>query len=236
MISFNLTALTQPTLSIQRKSKTRHIFPKKPFRISPNFHSYFQSSTKTVALLQNLVYSITALKHFKKRAFAHMTTTFRIEEDEEPMATEPIYLSSDESEYSTANTTPDHQLECIHPDSINQLVASQLEQRSNMGAETIVYPPTPNTSIISAKDDPMNPTPIIGNPDQSASDPTQTPSPNTTLPTCATYPRYAAISNPGRSWAVRRLLSRQYPTTQPTQNCSSSGRLARPNITPSSAP
>ena len=58
-----------------------------------------------------------------------MTTTFRIEEDEEPMATEPIYLSSDESEYSTPNTTPDHQLECIHPDSINQLIASQLEQR-----------------------------------------------------------------------------------------------------------
>ena len=166
MISFNLTALTQPTLSIQRKSKTRIIFPRKTFRILPNFHSYFQSSTKTVALLQNLVYIITALKHFKKRAFAHMTTTFRIEEDEEPMATEPIYLSSDESEYSTPNTTPDHQLECIHPDSINQLIASQLEQRSNMGAETIVYPPTPNMSIISADDDPMNPTPIIGNPDQ----------------------------------------------------------------------
>ena len=54
MISFNLTALTQPTLSIQRKSKTRHIFPEKPFRFLPNFHSYFQSSTKTVALLQNL--------------------------------------------------------------------------------------------------------------------------------------------------------------------------------------
>ena len=95
-----------------------------------------------------------------------MTTTFRIEEDEEPMATEPIYLSSDESEYSTPNTTPDHQLECIYPDSINQLIASQLEQRSNMGAENTVYPPTPNTSTISDDDDPMNPTPIIGNPDQ----------------------------------------------------------------------
>ena len=95
-----------------------------------------------------------------------MTTTFRIEEDEEPMATEPIYLSRDESEYSTPNTTPDHQLECIYPDSITQLIASQLEQRSNMGAETIVYPPTPNTSTISDDEDPMNPTPIIGNPDQ----------------------------------------------------------------------
>ena len=95
-----------------------------------------------------------------------MTTTFRIEEDEEPMATEPIYLSSDESEYSTPNTTPDHQRECIYPDSINRLIASQLEQRSNMGAQTIVYPPTPNPSIISDDEDPMNPTPIIGNPAQ----------------------------------------------------------------------
>ena len=122
--------------------------------------------TKTVVFLRNLVSSITALQHFKKRAFADMTTTFRIEEDEEPMATEPIYLSSDESEYSNPNTTPDHQLECIYPDSINQLIASQLEQRPNMGAETIVYSPTPNTSIISDDEDPMNPTPIIGNPEQ----------------------------------------------------------------------
>ena len=35
-----------------------------------------------------------------------------------------------------------------------------------MGTETIVYPPTPNTSIISDDEDPMNPTPIIGNPEQ----------------------------------------------------------------------
>ena len=95
-----------------------------------------------------------------------MSTTFRIEEDEEPMATDPIYLSSDESEYSTPNTTPDHQPECIYPDSINQLIAAQLEPRSNTGAETIVYPPTPNTSMISDDEDPMNPTPIIGNPEQ----------------------------------------------------------------------
>ena len=41
-----------------------------------------------------------------------------------------------------------------------------MEQRSNMGAETIVYPPTPNTCMISDDEDPMNPTPIIGNPEQ----------------------------------------------------------------------
>ena len=95
-----------------------------------------------------------------------MTTTFRIEEDEEPMATEPIYFSSDEGEYSTPNTTPDHQSECIYPNPINQLIASQLEQKPNMGAETTVYPPTPNTSMISDDEDPINPTPIIGNPEQ----------------------------------------------------------------------
>ena len=32
---------------------------------------------------------------------AETTTTFLEEEDEQPMATEPIYLLSDESEYST---------------------------------------------------------------------------------------------------------------------------------------
>ena len=97
---------------------------------------------------------------------ADMTSLFPIEEDEEPMATEPIYLSSDESEYSTPNTTPDHQTECIYSDSINQLIASQLEQRSNTGTETVFYPPTPNTSMISDDEDPINPTPIIGNPQQ----------------------------------------------------------------------
>ena len=97
---------------------------------------------------------------------ADLTTTFLIEKDEEPMATEPINLSSDESEYSTPNTTPDHQLECTYPDAINQLIASQLEQRSNTGADTVFYQPTPNTPMISDDEYQMNPTPIVGNPEQ----------------------------------------------------------------------
>ena len=97
---------------------------------------------------------------------ADMTITFLIEEDEEPMATEPIYLSIDESEYSTPNTTPDHQLERIYPDSINQLIASPLEQRSNTDTETVFYPPTPNMSMISDDEYQMNPTPKFGNPEQ----------------------------------------------------------------------
>ena len=97
---------------------------------------------------------------------ADMTTTSLIEEDEETMATEPIYLSNDVSKYSTPNITLDHQLECIYPDSINQLIASQLEQWSNTGTETVSYPPNPNMSMMSDDEDQMNPTPIIGNPEQ----------------------------------------------------------------------
>ena len=166
MISFNLTTLTQPTLFIQRKAKTRKISPKKTFQNFTQLSFIISIFNKNSRFVSNLFSSITALKYFKKKTMADMTTTFLIEEDEEPMATEPIYLSSDESEYSTPNTTPDHQLECIYPDSINELIASQLEQRSNMGTETIFYPPTPNTSMISDDEDPMNLTPIIGNTEQ----------------------------------------------------------------------
>ena len=85
------------------------------------------------------------------------------------MATEPIYLSSDESEYSTANTTPDRHQKSIYIDSINHLIASQLEQRSNTGTETIFYPPTQNTSMISDDEEQSNLTPINGNPEQNTS-------------------------------------------------------------------
>ena len=150
MIPFNLTALTRPTPFIQRNAKTRETLHSKTFRsFTPSSFivSIFNQNSRSTS---NLFSSITALRYFKKKAMADMTTTFPIEEDEEPMAMEPIYLSSDEGEYSTPNTTPDHQLECFYPDSINQLIASQLEQRPNMGTETVFSPPTPNTSIISA--------------------------------------------------------------------------------------
>ena len=41
-----------------------------------------------------------------------------------------------------------------------------MEQRSNTGTETAFYPPTPNMSMISDDEDSMDPTPIIGNPEQ----------------------------------------------------------------------
>ena len=199
MISFNLTALTQPTLLIQRKAKTRNIFPRKTFQNLTQLSFMISIFNKNSRFVSNLFPSTTALKYFKKKTMADMTTTFLIEEDEEPMATEPIYLSSDESEYSTPNTTPNHQLECIYPDSINQLIASQLEQRSNMGTETIFYPPTPNTSMISDDEDSMNLTPIFGIPEQYTPQIPPRRIPNITLPTCATHPRHAGISHPRKS-------------------------------------
>ena len=95
-----------------------------------------------------------------------MTTTFLLEEDEEPMATEPIYPSGDENEYSTPNTTPDHHHERIYPDSINQLIPSQLEQWSYMGTETVFYPPIPKTSMITDDEEQSLLIPIFGNPEQ----------------------------------------------------------------------
>ena len=58
------------------------------------------------------------------------------------------------------------QIECTYHDAINQLIASQLEQRSNTGTETAFYPPTSNMSMNSNDHDSMDPTPIIGNPEQ----------------------------------------------------------------------
>ena len=53
-----------------------------------------------------------------------MTHIFLPEENEEPTATEPIYLSSEESDLSTPNRTPDHHHGSVYPDSITQLIAS----------------------------------------------------------------------------------------------------------------
>ena len=166
MISFNPTAVTQPTPLIQRKAKARHIFPRKTFQNFTHFSFTVSIFIINSRFASNLFSSITALKHFKKKAMADMTTTFLIEEDEELMATEPIYRSSDESKYSTPSTTPDHQLECTCPDAINQLIASQFKQRSNTGTENAFYPPTPNMSMNSDDQDSIDPTPIIGNPEQ----------------------------------------------------------------------
>ena len=237
MISFNLTALTQPTLSIQRKSKTRHIFPRKTlqnftqlsfilsvFNKNSRFTSklsLFNHGTETFQekSLRTYDYHIPYRRRWRAHGNGADISLKRWERifDSQHNSRSPTWMHSswlDQPVDSlTIGTTVkygrrDHRLPANPKHVYNLCRRRPNEPRSNNWKPWSIY----------------------------ASDPTQTPSPNTTLPTCATYPRYAAISNPGRSWAVRRLLSRQYPTTQPPQYCSSSGRLAQPNITPSSAP
>ena len=85
------------------------------------------------------------------------------------METEPIYLSSDESEIDSLCSSPTPQLPNNVPDkysAITQLIAAQNEQRSLSGTSAPQYPTTPPTSLISDdKNDDML-TPIIGNPAQ----------------------------------------------------------------------
>ena len=85
------------------------------------------------------------------------------------MAAEHINLYSDENEYSIPNSTPDHDPPNSYPDfynAINQLIASQLEQRLIIGTATVPCPPTPSASITSDDDEQHNNTPVVGEPAQ----------------------------------------------------------------------
>ena len=155
MISFNLTALTQPTLSIQRKSKTRNIFPRKTSHNLTQFS--FISSTFILLSCFNLriVSTNTALHHFKKKAMAATNTQFTIDDNQE-METEPIYLSSDESDNESPPSSPLPQLPNNTPDknsAITQLIAAQHEQMSLSGISDPQCPITPPTSLISDDED-----------------------------------------------------------------------------------
>ena len=90
-----------------------------------------------------------------------MTTTFRMEEDEEPMATEPIYLSSDENPSSPVPQPP-HNVPDTYS-AITQLIAAQHEQMSLSGISAPQCPITPPTSLISDDEDIEMLTPIGGN-------------------------------------------------------------------------
>ena len=95
---------------------------------------------------------------------------FIFDEGEEPIATEPIFLSIDKNEYSNTNSTPGHYPESNYLDSynaINQLMASQLEKITITSTANVLCPPTPNASTTSDEDEHHNSTPIIiGNPVQ----------------------------------------------------------------------
>ena len=165
MISFNLTALTQPTLSIQRKSKTRDIFPRKTPQNLTQSSFIFSTLILTSCFNLRIVSRNTALHHFKQKAMDGTNTQFTIDGDQE-MEIEPIYLSSDESETESPPSSPLPQLPNNTPDknsAITQLIAAQHEQMSLSGIYAPQCPITPPTSLISDDEDIEMHTPTGGN-------------------------------------------------------------------------
>ena len=213
MISFNLTALTQPTLSIQRKSKTRDIFPRKT---SHNFIQFsFISSTFILLRCFNLriVSTNTAPHHFKKKAMAEANTHFNFDEDQK-MESEPIYLSSDESEIGSPTPSSIPQLPNNIPDTysaITQLIAAQHEAMSLSGTSALPYPTTPPTSLISDDETDEMLTPTDGNHAQflthtrnhrSIPDTPQSPTPENCGQSDDFYPTNIPLHNPPNIVAV----------------------------------
>ena len=95
-----------------------------------------------------------------------MNSQFIIDKDQE-METQPVYLSSDESEIDSPCSSPIPQLPNNVPDTysaIFQLIAAQHEQMSLSGTSALQYPTTPPTSLISDDENDELLTPIIGNP------------------------------------------------------------------------
>ena len=168
MISFNLTALTRETPLIQRKAKTRTIFPRKTFQ---NFtlNSFIVS---TFILLSRFSLRIcsrnTALHYFEKKAMAETNSHFNVDKIQE-METQPIFLSSDESEIDSPCSSAIPQLPNNVSDTysvISQLIAAHHEQMSLSGTSAPQYPITPPTSLISDDEDDDMLTSITCNPAQ----------------------------------------------------------------------
>ena len=99
---------------------------------------------------------------------AEKNSQFTIDEDQE-METQPIFLSSDESEINSPSSSPIPQLPNNVPDAysaIIQLIAAQHEQMSLSGTSALQCPTTPPTSLISDDENDDMLTPITGNPAQ----------------------------------------------------------------------
>ena len=111
MIPLNLTALTRATPLIQPKEKTREIFHTKTLQSAFIVPILNQISCFT----SNLFSSTTAQRYFKRKAMAEMNVQFIVDEDQE-METQPIYLSSDESEIASPCSSPIPQLPNNVPD------------------------------------------------------------------------------------------------------------------------
>ena len=99
---------------------------------------------------------------------AESNSQFNFNEGQE-METQPIFLSSDESEVDSPSSSPSQQLPNNVPDTysaITQLKAAQHEQMSLSSTFASRYPITPPTSLISDEEDDDILTPITGNPAQ----------------------------------------------------------------------
>ena len=99
---------------------------------------------------------------------AEINFQFNFNEDQE-METQPIFLSSDESENDSPSSSPIPQLPNNIPDTysaITQLIAAQHEQMSLSGTSALQCPTTPPTSSISDDENDDMLTPITGNPAQ----------------------------------------------------------------------
>ena len=99
---------------------------------------------------------------------AELNSQFTIDEEQET-ETQPIYLSSDESEIDSLCSSPIPQLQNNVPDTysaITQLIAAQHEQMSSSGTSVRQYPTTPPTSLISDDENDDMLTSITVNPAQ----------------------------------------------------------------------
>ena len=127
--------------------KTREFFPRKT---SENFslNSFIFS---TFILLSYFSFRIpsrnTVLQYFKKKAMAEINSQFNFNEDQE-METQPMFLSSDESEIDSPSSSPIPQLPNNVPDTysaITQLITAQHEQMSLSGTSALQCSTTPPT-------------------------------------------------------------------------------------------
>ena len=99
---------------------------------------------------------------------AEINSQINFDEDQE-METQPIYLSSEESEILSSSSSPIPQLPNNVPDTysaITQLIAGQHEQMSFSGTSALQYLTTPPTSLISDDKNEEVLTPKTGNPAQ----------------------------------------------------------------------
>ena len=229
MISFNLTALTRETLSIQRRLKTPNIFPRKTFQ---NFtlNSFIVSIFPLLSRFGLRTSSQnTALQYFKKKAMAEINSQFNFDEDQE-METQPIYLSSDESEIGSPTPSPIPQLPNNIPDTycaITQLIAAQHEAMSLSGTSALPYPTTPPTSLISDDETDEMLTPTDGNRAQflthtrnhrSIPDTPQSPTPEKCGQSDDFYPTNIPLHNPPNIVAVSDELRNMTFHPHPQRN------------------